>query len=172
MSRLRELTVVGEGETDLVLERDFNAPAELVFDALTKPELLARWYGPPPEQGWTIEACEGDVRVGGAWLISLRRSGETPLVIALRGVYRELRRPGLIVTTQKVIGCESQGEDESTSTTELVARGDMTVFRSVTRYKSRAIRDAVLSSGGNVRGMSPIYERLAALLRGLAVSTD
>jgi uncharacterized protein YndB with AHSA1/START domain len=41
--------------------RVFNAPRHHVFDALTKPDLIKRWYGP---EGWTLEVCEVDLNAG------------------------------------------------------------------------------------------------------------
>jgi uncharacterized protein YndB with AHSA1/START domain len=33
-------------DREILIERVFNAPRRLVFDALTRPEHVARWYGP------------------------------------------------------------------------------------------------------------------------------
>lgn len=52
--------------TDLpvyVLERDFDAPRDLVWRTWTEPELLARWYG--PNVATIIHRL--DVRPGGVW---------------------------------------------------------------------------------------------------------
>ena len=51
---------------------ELNAPRGAVFDAMTKPELLRSWYGPP---GGEIVLCESDLRVGGAYRI-VQRSPE------------------------------------------------------------------------------------------------
>ena len=70
------------------MTRVFDAPRDLVFDALTKPELLKRWFGP---HGWTLTECEVDLRVGGAWrFFSHGPDGRT---MGMRGVYREIARP-------------------------------------------------------------------------------
>ena len=58
-----ELLVTTPTERELVMTRVFDAPRSLVFDALTKPELLKRWYVP---SGWSMVLCEIDLRVGGA----------------------------------------------------------------------------------------------------------
>ena len=58
------LTVTTPTDREIVLTRVFDAPRHLVFDALTKPELLKRWYG---ARGWNLVVCEVDLRVGGAW---------------------------------------------------------------------------------------------------------
>ncbi|GGH20151.1 ATPase [Paenibacillus segetis] len=48
----------------LILEREFNAPRELVFQAFTQAEHLKQWWGP---RGWTIPVCHVDFREGGVW---------------------------------------------------------------------------------------------------------
>ncbi|RUT47405.1 SRPBCC domain-containing protein [Paenibacillus anaericanus] len=48
----------------LILEREFNAPRELVFQAFTKAEHLKQWWGP---RGWTLPVCHVDFREGGVW---------------------------------------------------------------------------------------------------------
>src|SRR5687768_18598688 len=59
------LIVTTPAEREIVLTRDFAAPRRLVFEALTRPELLERWlYGP---DGWALVVCEIDLRVGGAY---------------------------------------------------------------------------------------------------------
>src|SRR6267378_1311447 len=59
------LKVTTPSERELVMTRDFDAPRGMVFDALTKPELVQRWLLGPP--GWTMPVCEIDLRVGGKY---------------------------------------------------------------------------------------------------------
>jgi uncharacterized protein YndB with AHSA1/START domain len=62
-------------ERVLTIERTFEAPRELVFEAFTDPQHLIKWWGP---EGCTIIACETDVKPGGAWSIAMR----TPRILA------------------------------------------------------------------------------------------
>lgn len=48
----------------LTLERVFNAPRELVFQAFSEAEHLKQWWGP---NGWSIPVCNVDFRPGGIW---------------------------------------------------------------------------------------------------------
>ena len=82
------ITVTIETPTDreVVVTRVFDAPRQLVFDALTRPDLIKRWYGPPG----SIEVCESDARPGGSWRFVCRMRGK---VIAQYGVYREVEAP-------------------------------------------------------------------------------
>lgn len=51
-------------EREIVVTRVFDAPAHVVFEAWTRPELLMRWWA-PPSFGSTFVSCEADVRTGG-----------------------------------------------------------------------------------------------------------
>ena len=57
-------TVERKSEREFVVTRTFNAPARLVFEAWTKPELLKLWWV-PKSIGMSLLSCEADVRVGG-----------------------------------------------------------------------------------------------------------
>ncbi|MGB2711660.1 MAG: SRPBCC domain-containing protein [Conexibacter sp.] len=76
------------------VERTYDAPAEAVFDAWTNPEVLRRWWKANP--GWTIPSVELDLRVGGAYRLSMEdpESGATHTVF---GEYREVQRPERLV---------------------------------------------------------------------------
>ena len=82
------------GEREVVITRVFDAPRELVFQAWTDPQHLARWWGP---KGWTNPVCEVDLRLGGTWRIVMRApdGGEYPC----GGVYREIVPPERLVFT-------------------------------------------------------------------------
>lgn len=65
------LQVTLKNDCEVVLTRVFNAPRAMVFEAMTKPELLKRWMGP---RGWSLIVSEIDLRVGGRWRSVLRSS--------------------------------------------------------------------------------------------------
>jgi len=72
----------------LVIERIFDAPRELVWEAWTNPELAKRWWGP---KGFIAPAAEMDFRVGGKYLLAMQspdfNDGQP---IWSTGVYREI----------------------------------------------------------------------------------
>ena len=146
------------GERDIVITREFAAPRRLVFDAHTRPELLARWYGP---HGWHLERCEIDLRVGGAWHYLLR--GPDGASMRMRGTYLDLVAPERIVTTESNVDCEVRAAHEAVGTTVLVEVDGRTTLTTTARFPSRAVRDAVLSSGME-RGVAQGFERLDAVL--------
>lgn len=66
---ITHLDVSPSSDRELVLARLIDAPREKLFRAWTEPELLKRWFTPPP---WTVAAAHTDVRAGGACLIVMR----------------------------------------------------------------------------------------------------
>ncbi|WP_409343611.1 SRPBCC family protein [Paenibacillus sp. MBLB4367] len=56
------------GENEIITSREFDIPRELVFQAWTTPDLLARWWGP---QGFTNTFHEFDIRPGGTWRFTM-----------------------------------------------------------------------------------------------------
>jgi uncharacterized protein YndB with AHSA1/START domain len=76
------------------IERMFDAPRELVFDAWTRPDYLLQWFAP---RGCTIRFVEIDVRSGGRFHSCIHDPsfGDCWCV----GVYREIVRPERIVYT-------------------------------------------------------------------------
>ena len=68
-----------------MITRRFDAPRELLFDAMTKPQLLTRWLSGPP--GWSLAVCEVDLVVGGEALSTLvltELGGTTTMTYASR----------------------------------------------------------------------------------------
>ena len=59
-------TVERKSDRELVVKRTFNAPARIVFEAWTKPELFKRWWV-PKSMGVSLHSCELDVRAGGKY---------------------------------------------------------------------------------------------------------
>ena len=92
-----KLKVTAQSEREIVMTRDFDAPRRLVFDALTKPELLKRWLG--VFGGWELAVCEVDLKVGGTYRYVWRRSSDGS-EMGVRGVYREIVPPERLVCTE------------------------------------------------------------------------
>ena len=158
MQNTGTLQVTTPSDREIVLTRVFDAPRELVYDALTKPELLKRWFGP---RGWSLVVCEVDLRVGGAWRFVLR--GPDGSQMGMRGVYRELVRPERTVHTESF----DEYPGESVVTGVLVERDGKTTLTGTVLYESKVIRDAVISSGME-HGAAESYDKLAECLPSIA----
>ena len=71
-------TVDRKSERELVVTRTFNAPARIVFEAWTRPELLKRWWA-PKSTGVPLLSWEADVRAGGSYRVEFGHEGSTPM---------------------------------------------------------------------------------------------
>jgi uncharacterized protein YndB with AHSA1/START domain len=80
----------------LRIERTFQAPAEVVFDAWTSEEVIRRWWH--TELGWETAEAEVDLRVGGAVRVVMRDPGKD-VEIGGGGAYTEIERPTRLAFT-------------------------------------------------------------------------
>jgi uncharacterized protein YndB with AHSA1/START domain len=121
---------------DLVMSRELKAPRDLVFDVWTKPEHLARWWGPT---GWTLPKCEVDLRPGGAFTFVMRGPNgmEAPFV----GAYVEVARPERIVFEGTID--DVPGHKVKTTVTFAESGGKTTVtVRQTFNFESMATKGA------------------------------
>ena len=156
MKNTGSLKVVTQGDREVLMTRVFDAPRKLVFDALTKPELLKRWFGP---HGWTLTECEVDLRVGGAWRFFSH--GPDGRSMGMRGVYREIVPSERLQYTEAFDDFAQHGE--AIVTTTLEERDGKTTLTNLILSPSRDVRDAVIRSGME-HGAAETYDRLARLL--------
>jgi uncharacterized protein YndB with AHSA1/START domain len=157
MTNLGSLQVTTPGDREIAMTRVFDAPRALVFDALTKPELLKRWVLGPP--GWSLEVCEIDPRPGGAFRYLWR--GADGAEMGMRGAFREVSPPERIVHTE--IFDEDWTGGETVVTTTLVEQDGRTTLTLTVVFQSPESRDAALKSG-MTEGVTASYDRLAGVL--------
>jgi uncharacterized protein YndB with AHSA1/START domain len=157
MSKTGALTVTTPTDREIVLSRVFDAPRRLLFDALTKPELLKRWYG---ARGWNLIVCEIDLRVDGTWRFVSRGPDGTD--VGQSGVYRLIAPPDRLVYTEMFDDQSYPGD--TLISHELTERHGKTTLTSTLRYASRGGRDIVLRYP-ITRGVAEGYDRLAELLQ-------
>lgn len=152
----RRVEVTTPTDREIVLARNFAAPLDLVFAALTTPDLLRRWYG---ARGWNLVSCEIDLRVGGAWRYASEGPNGERMVQS--GVYRVVDAPRLLVSTERFD--DQSYEGESIVSHHLVERDGVTKLTTTVRYASQAARDTVLRYP-MARGVGESYERLDVVL--------
>jgi uncharacterized protein YndB with AHSA1/START domain len=157
MKKVGSLTVTTPGDREIVLSRVFDAPRQLVFDALTRPELVKRWLTGPP--GWSMVVCEIDLKVGGAYRYVWR--GPDGAEMGMGGVYREIIVPERIVSTEAFDQPWYPGE--AVGTAVLTEQDGKTTLTTTVRYESKEARDAVLRTP-MAEGVAAGYDRLAELL--------
>ena len=145
-------------DREILVERDFDAPRALVFDAFTRPDLVRRWLLGP--DGWTMPVCQIDLRVGGAYRYVWRKES-TGAEMGMGGTFREIVPPQKLVITEKFDDAWYPGEAINTTTFE--ERSGITTVRLVVTYESREARD-IASRSGMERGMIAGFDRLEQVL--------
>ena len=160
MPETGRLVVTTPSDREIRMTRVFDAPRTLVFEALTKPELVRLWLG--ALAGWSFEVCEIDLRIGGAYRFLWRHADGSEL--GVRGVYLEIEPPGRLVNTE--VYDQAWYDGSATGTAVLTEQEGRTTLTTTLRYESREIRDAVLRSPME-SGVAAGYDALAGLLAGL-----
>lgn len=151
--------VTTPSDQEIRLTRLFDAPRHLVFEAMTKPEHVRRWWGCLNE-GYSVPVCEIDLRVGGRWrFVNRHPKGEA----AFNGVYREIAPPGRLVFTEIY---EAYPDTESVVTAEFADESDKTRLTVTAAYPSLEVRDMVLKTGME-KGAAISYDRLEEVVAGL-----
>lgn len=87
------------------IEREFDAPIELVWQMWTDPGLFRQWYGP---QGMTVPVAEMDVNVGGTRKVCMEmQTPQRAMTMWFTGVYKEIDPPNRLVYTESM--CDEDG---------------------------------------------------------------
>jgi uncharacterized protein YndB with AHSA1/START domain len=150
-------------DEQILIEREFDAPRDLVYRALTTPELIKRWFH--ANRG-VITVAEIDLRVGGKWRYVAQTEGIGE--VGFHGEYRELVPDERIVWTEFYEGVpEGVAEEDATTvnTATLKESEGRTKLTVLIQAPSKAARDAIIESGMEA-GMQDAYD----LLEGVAQS--
>ncbi|HET6553522.1 MAG TPA: SRPBCC family protein [Dyella sp.] len=141
---------------ELVVKRTFNAPAHIVFEAWSNPELFKQWWV-PKSVGMSLVSCDMDVRTGGSYrLVFSHPSFEQPM--AFFGTYREVAPHKRIVWT-------NEDSDQGAVTTVTFEESDgktLVTFHEL--YPTEAALDEALA--GSAEGLPEQFAQLDELLAG------
>ena len=152
-------TVTTPSDREIVLTRLFGAPRHVVFEAMTKPEHVRRWWGILDDQH-SVTVCEIDLRPGGAWrFVGRGPKGE----YGFHGVYREIAPPDRVVFTEIFDPFPDVVSVVTSIFTEENGKTRMTVK---CLYPSVEVRDMVVQSG-MARGAAISYDRLEEVVAEL-----
>ena len=150
-------------DREIRLTRLFDAPRRLVFEAMSKPEHIKRWWGCLGD-GYSVPVCEMDLRRGGAWrFVNRHPKGDAEFY----GVYREITPPERIVFTEIYAPFP---DAESVVTAVLTEEGSQTRLTVTSLYPSKEVRDMVLQTGME-RGAAISYDRLEDVAQELATAS-
>ena len=155
-------TVERKSERELVVTRTFNGPAQVVFNAWTKPELLKRWWV-PKSCGMSFVSCEADARTGGTYRFVFNHPS-APQPMAFFGRYLEVIPPTRLVWTN------DEGEEPgSVTTVTFEEKGGETLVVMHDLYPSKKALDDAIASG-STSGAGEQFEQLDQLLVDLEAS--
>ena len=136
----RETVTDRRSEREVVVTRTFDAPARLVFEAWTTPELLMKWWT-PKSFGITFISCEADVRPGGAYRFVMGHPDfDQPM--AFVGRYLEVDPPKRLVWTNE------ESDDGAVTTVTFEERDGRTHLLLREVYPDKAALDEALAQGG------------------------
>jgi uncharacterized protein YndB with AHSA1/START domain len=149
-------TAERKSERELVVTRTFNAPARIVFEAWTKPELLMRWWA-PKSFGVSFLSCEADVRAGGRYrFVFAHPASKQPMEFF--GRYIEVSPHARLVWTN-----DEGAEGGAVTTVTFDEKGSKTLVVMHDLYPSKGALDEAIASGSTC-GMGETFDQLEQLL--------
>ncbi len=155
-------SVERKSERELVVTRSFSAPARIVYEAWTKPDLLRRWWA-PKSFGISFLSCEADVRAGGVYrFVFGHPASEQP--VEFFGRYIEVTPHARLSWTN-----DEGGEGGAVTTVTFEERGEETLVVMHDLYPTKEALDDAIASG-STGGCSETFEQLDDLLVTLGAS--
>ncbi|HEX5261219.1 MAG TPA: SRPBCC domain-containing protein [Gaiellales bacterium] len=143
-------------DLEIVTTREFDAPPELVFDVLTKPEHVRNWFAPFTDE---VTECSIDLRVGGTYHIVIVTPDGTEC--SFRGTYSEVDPPTRIVATWLF---EGWPDAHAVETTELHETDGVTTLTTKLAFRDKAGRDHMTKFDGQEDGYNKMEDYLRSLL--------
>ncbi|MER8843517.1 SRPBCC family protein [Mesorhizobium australicum] len=147
-------TVERKSDRELVVTRSFDAPARIVFEAWTKPELFKQWWA-PKSMGMLLRSCEMDVRAGGGYRLVFGHDDSHPAEFF--GRYLEVSPPSRLVWTN-----DEGGDDGPVTTVTFEEKGGKTLLIMHELYPSKKALDA--AGTGAADAMAETFGQLDELL--------
>jgi uncharacterized protein YndB with AHSA1/START domain len=143
-----------KSDFELVVTRTFNAPARIVFDAWSKPELFTQWWI-PKSVGMSLVSCDMDIRTGGTYrLVFSHPAFDQPM--AFFGTYNE-------VTPHKRLAWTNEESDQGAVTTVTFEENDgKTLVTLHERYPTTAALEEALA--GSAEGFPEQFAQLDEML--------
>ena len=162
LALMKNITKVEQkSDREVVVTRSFDAPAHLVFEAWSKPELFKRWWV-PKSMGMSLLTCEMDVRVGSKYRLVFGVGGSK--VMEVFGKYIEVTPHSRLVWTN-----EEGDEGGAITTLTFEEMGGQTLLVKHDLYPSKEALDGELASGAT-DGLPEQLEQLDELLVTLGVA--
>jgi uncharacterized protein YndB with AHSA1/START domain len=156
LTPVKHLTAVErKSEREVVVTRTFDAPARLVFEAWTKPELFKRWWL-PKSLGISLLSYEADIRTGGSYRLEMGIPGSRSM--AFFGKYLE------VIPHSRIVWTNEESEDGAVTTVTLEEKNGKTLLALHELYRSK---EAMERAGGSESGLPEQFAQLDELLLSL-----
>ena len=146
-------------EREIVVTRTFDAPARIVYEAWSKPELFMRWWA-PKSLGMPILSCEMDVRTGGKYRLVFGKDGASSW--SFFGKYLDVIPNARMVWTND--------EDDAGQTITTVTFEEADGRTRVTIHDLYPSAEALEAGSGSTEAMPEVLQQLDELLAELAAS--
>jgi uncharacterized protein YndB with AHSA1/START domain len=143
-------------DLEIVTTREFDAPLELVFDVLTKPQHVRQWFAPFSDR---MTECSIDLRVGGSYHFVFVTPDGTEC--SFRGTYLEIEPPTRVVTTWLF---EGWPDAEAVNSTDLQETDGVTTLTMSLAFRDQAGRDHMTRFDGQESGLDKLEDYLRSLL--------
>lgn len=158
----RKATVTVQGDKQILITREFDAPRHLVWKAWTTPELVRQW--------WTANrgeatVCDIDLRVGGRWRYVMV-THEGGVEVGFHGEYLEIVENERLVSTEAYEGIPDADEHASTNILTLTEQDGRTRMEILVEHPTKEGRDMHVASGME-GGLQDALDLLEALARRL-----
>jgi uncharacterized protein YndB with AHSA1/START domain len=147
-------------DTEIHISREFAAPKDLVYKAVTTPELVKRWWNAKRGE---VTVAEIDLREGGKWRYVMVADGG--FEVAFHGEYKEIVPNERIVSTEAFEGAPDPDNNATVNTMTLEEQDGRTKLTVLIRCPSKEVRDAIVESGMEA-GLQDAYD----LLEEVAIS--
>jgi uncharacterized protein YndB with AHSA1/START domain len=148
-------------DTQILITREFDAPAHLLWRAWTEPDLIMRWWC--GERGSMVSA-QVDLRVGGTWRYVM--TANEGFEVAFHGTFTEIVPGERLVNTEIFEGAPDTGDRAPVTTTTFAEVDGRTTLTQLTETHSRFVRDMIIDSGmeGGMQEAMDALEQVAASL--------
>jgi uncharacterized protein YndB with AHSA1/START domain len=153
---MNRTVVQRKSDRELVVTRTFNAPAHIVFEAWSKPELFKQWWV-PKSVGMSLVSCDMDIRTGGTYrLVFSHPAFDQPM--AFFGTYKE------VTPNKRLVWANEESDQGAVTTVTFEEHAGKTLVTLHELYPTEAARDEAIA--GSAEGLPEQFAQLDELLAG------
>ena len=151
---INRTVVERKSDRELVVKRTFDAPAHIVFEAWSNPELFPRWWV-PKSAGMSLDACDMDIRTGGGYRLVFSHPAFDQ-AMAFFGTYKE------VTPNTRMVWTNDESDQGAVTTVTFEEQGDKTVVTYHEIYPTTEALEEALA--GSAEGLPEQFAQLDALL--------